>query len=174
MINTFFPNNNFKIPKVRRSPRRNINNYQFYTKNQRTVQNCDEIDIEMYIHGKNDCLNSSDRKVSGKNICTCIYNRKGKIISTGINSFSKTHPLQEKFSCTPHKIFLHAEIDAIVKALRKNDELAGFRLAIARVCSDGSDAQAFPCDGCIDALASYGCDSVTYFDEEKGLVKYKF
>jgi len=171
-MSIFIPNVEFKIPKTRRSPLRNINNYQFYTKYQNTVQKCDEIDTNMYLRSRSGCLNEG--KVSGKNICACLYDKKGKVISSGVNSFSKSHPLQEKFGCTPYKIFLHAEIDAIVKALRKNEDLSGFRLAIARVCGDSSDAQAFPCDGCIEALGSYGCDSVTYFDESKGLSKYKF
>ena len=141
-----------------------------------TECNITDVDAEIYDNLKYECLNPKDGNVTWKNICACLYNKRGKIISSGVNSFSKSHPIQEKFGSTPYKIFLHAEIDAVVKAIRKvgGDDLSGYSLAIARICHDGSDAQAFPCDGCIDALQYYKCDGVTYFDDVRGLSKFKF
>jgi len=164
-------------PNVRKSPDRHIKNYQFYFNNFNKIEPiCSGVDLDIYGVLKHKCLNTVDRPVSGKNICACLYDKRGKIISTGINSFNKSHPIQERFGSDSYKIFLHAEIDAVVRALRKvkYDSLSGFNLAITRVCQDGSDAQAFPCDGCIEALKYYKCDSITYFDDTRGLSKFKF
>jgi|SRR5882672_1983375 len=164
-----------QFPKVRRSPLRNILHYQFYVKNTHNVQvSTNTVDVEIYNSLRQECVNPRNHKISGRHICACLYDKRGKVVAAGINSFSKTHPLQEKFGNSSHKIFLHAEIDAVVKALRKKDDLSNLNLAIARVCRDGADGQAFPCDGCIDALKFYGVESVTYFDEERGLCKFKF
>jgi tRNA(Arg) A34 adenosine deaminase TadA len=169
---------NFRFPKVRRSPVRNIKNYQFYVHNANAaIIRASSLDREIYGKVRNDCIDLKNTNTSGRNICACLYDKHGRIISSGVNSFCKSHPMQEKFSGgNPYKIFLHAEIDAVVSGLRKinDDDLSGYSLAIARVCSDGIDGQAFPCDGCIDALKHYKCDAVTYFDEERGLSKFYF
>jgi len=52
---------------------------------------------------------------------TCL-DRQGRVLSHATNSYTKSHPLQNYFakrSGQPHKIYLHAEIAAILKKARK-------------------------------------------------------
>ena len=47
------------------------------------------------------------------------YDKKGMLISKGVNSFIKTHPEQKKCASAVglyHNIYLHAEISALVRA----------------------------------------------------------
>ena len=47
-----------------------------------------------------------------------ILDKRGIILSVGTNSYSKTHPIQAhyaKLAGMDYKIYLHAEIDAIIK-----------------------------------------------------------
>lgn len=51
-------------------------------------------------------------------IATC-YDSKGKFLSRAKNSYTKSHPLQAHFASLvgePKRIFLHAEIAALLKA----------------------------------------------------------
>ena len=57
---------------------------------------------------------------------------KGKIISVGWNSY-KTHPLQKHYRRNPLSTFLHAEIDAIIKAKRTGVDLSECVLYVMRV-----------------------------------------
>ena len=53
-----------------------------------------------------------------QNMTAIIYDKRGKVISVGQNSYVKTHPLQAKYAAIagmPDRQFLHAEIHAIVK-----------------------------------------------------------
>lgn len=99
-----------------------------------------------------------------------IFNKK-RIIATGFNS-RKTHPLAFRFSESHLKICTHAEIQAIINALRhhKEEELIGMEIAIARVLKNGSVAVAKPCKNCQTALANYGIKSVHW---TKGGEEYK-
>ena len=52
-------------------------------------------------------------------ITAVCYDKRGRIISKGRNSYTKTHPLQAYFAKKvghPEQIYLHAEIAAILKA----------------------------------------------------------
>jgi tRNA(Arg) A34 adenosine deaminase TadA len=92
-----------------------------------------------------------------------IIVKRKKIIATGMNS-RKTHPLQAKFGENPFKICQHAEIAAIINALRNYDEeeLRGAQIYVARVAKNGSATLAKPCKGCSEALAVYGIEGVHY------------
>lgn len=91
-----------------------------------------------------------------------IYDRK-KIISTGFNS-RKSHPLAFKFSESHLKICTHAEVQAIINALKthKPEELSGLRIVVARILKNGSTAKAKPCISCQRALANYGIEVVNW------------
>lgn len=87
----------------------------------------------------------------------------------GYNSY-KSHPLQARFGENEHKIYIHAEIAAIVKACREYDgyyHIADFKdmdakLYVARVLHDGTPALAKPCPGCLAAIAEFGINHVEY------------
>lgn len=86
------------------------------------------------------------------NITAIIYDRKDNILSIGKNSYVKTHPLQAKYAhqCgEPQKIFLHAEIDAIVKCKNLNK---AYKIVVFRYYEDGTPAMAKPCKVCRQAI----------------------
>lgn len=86
-----------------------------------------------------------------------IIVKKRQILGIGFNQ-RRSHPLMFRFSKSPVKIALHAEIAAIVSALRNHneEELKGAEIYIARVLKDGSTAAAKPCIVCQSALDAYG------------------
>lgn len=90
------------------------------------------------------------------NITAIVYDRKGRIISMGKNSYVKTHPLQAKFAKSvglEEKIYLHAEIDALVRL--KNWEHA-HKIVVTRFGKAGKPLLAKPCPVCQQAIKSAG------------------
>lgn len=86
------------------------------------------------------------------NITAIIYDSKGNILSIGKNDYKKSHPIQAKMAeeCGEHhKIFLHAEIDAIIKC-KKLDK--AYRIFVSRVNSGGKYRLAKPCRICSHAI----------------------
>lgn len=82
-----------------------------------------------------------------------IYDKKGRLLSLGKNSYIKTHPLQAKHAALvgePYKQSLHAEIHAISRC--KNLARA-HRIVVMRFNKDGSPALAKPCPICLDAIS---------------------
>ncbi len=80
-----------------------------------------------------------------------IYDKRGRILSTGKNSYVKTHPYQAKMSKktgSPEKIFLHAEIAALVKC--RNG--IPYKIKIERYDRNGNPKMAKPCPGCEHAI----------------------
>lgn len=85
-------------------------------------------------------------------ITAIIYDKRGNVLSIGNNSYVKTHPLQAKFAKQVgegYKVFLHAEIHAIVRCI--NIEQA-HRIAIFRYNEAGLAVLAKPCKICQAAI----------------------
>jgi tRNA(Arg) A34 adenosine deaminase TadA len=97
-----------------------------------------------------------------QNITAIIYDRKGRIISIGRNSYLKTHPLQAKYARqvgAPDKIFLHAEIEALVK-LRDWSKAA--KILVTRYSKSGEPILAKPCKVCQHALSLAGITQIEH------------
>lgn len=94
-----------------------------------------------------------------------LTDKYGTVIGLGENRL-KTHPLQAKFSRRPGSIYLHAEIDAIVDALKRCrlDDIEEGWLYVARVFKDGTPALARPCLGCQRAIMHFGIQHVEWTD----------
>jgi len=90
------------------------------------------------------------------------YNKKGILLSAAFNSYTKTHPLMAYLSKevghSPHKIYLHAEIAAILKA--RGREI--YRITIERYDSKGLPAYAQPCEICARAIQMFGIKKVEH------------
>jgi tRNA(Arg) A34 adenosine deaminase TadA len=78
----------------------------------------------------------------------------GSEIFEGWNTY-KTHPMMYKWSEDHDKICLHAEIAALIQALREYSWLYNFDCYIARVLKDNTPALARPCETCLGALTYY-------------------
>lgn len=94
-------------------------------------------------------------------ITALAYDKRGKLLSVGRNSYIKTHPLQQRFArkARQHdRVFLHAEIDALIKARGKPVH----RLVVIRLDRHNKPALAKPCECCQVAINHYGVREVEY------------
>jgi len=81
-----------------------------------------------------------------------IYDKRGKVLSIGKNSYFKTHPLQHKHAVAvglPEKQFLHAEIHAITRCKKLNK---AHKIVVYRYNDDGEASNAKPCKVCMSAI----------------------
>jgi tRNA(Arg) A34 adenosine deaminase TadA len=95
------------------------------------------------------------------NLTARCYDRKGKLLSIATNSYSKTHPIQAYFATKvgqPAKIYLHAEIHAIIKAGDKKIH----KIVISRIGKNHKALNAKPCPICQEAIKAYGIPFVSY------------
>lgn len=93
-----------------------------------------------------------------------IYDRKGRVISIGKNSYVKTHTLQAKHAekvGLPSKQFLHAEIHAITKCKDLNK---AYRIFVTRYGKNGQPMLAKPCPVCQSAIESSGIQIIEWTD----------
>ena len=120
-----------------------------------------------------DVLKSVAQEVTNKEKMAAAIVKNGRIVSTGYNS-KKTHPIQEKFKKNEHAIYLHAEIDAIIKALRtlKVTDLQYCDIYIVRIkkkkCFDKEFVWGLskPCEGCLKAILQFGIKRIIYTNDE--------
>lgn len=91
-----------------------------------------------------------------------IYDKRGRVLSTGENSYSKTHPTQYHFAKRtgrPEAVYLHAEIAALV---RLKDVERAHRIVVERVGADGQTRPAEPCPICKLAIEHAGIEIVEH------------
>ena len=96
-----------------------------------------------------------------QNIIAYCFDKRGRLISTGRNSYVRTHPLQKHFAekVGHHgKEFIHAEIDAILKAKGKQIN----SIHIVRLDSKGKARLAKPCPICMEAIQAFGIVNTTW------------
>lgn len=87
-------------------------------------------------------------------------NKQGRILSFATNSYKKSHPFQARLAGLVGqgaKIYLHAEIRAILRAREKP-----YRIFVARFGRDGSTKLAAPCPICQSAIKEAGIKLVEY------------
>src|SRR4030066_470987 len=98
-----------------------------------------------------------------KNKVGCVItDKKGNFISSGVNSATKTHPMQKKFaikSGQAFREFLHAEIQALVRCVGDIDP---HTLYVARITQAGRIGMSKPCPVCEMALREAGIKKVIY------------
>lgn len=99
---------------------------------------------------------------SQERLAAIITDKRGKILSTGKNSYSSSCKLQRFYAkCVglEDKVFSHAEIDA----LRNLPEGAKpYRIFIARTNRKGEPLLAKPCKICSYALQQFGVIVIHY------------
>lgn len=108
--------------------------------------------------------------VSAKqNMTALIKDKRGNIISIGKNSYVKTHPKMIKIAkrigeSNLHRIYIHAEIDAIVKC--SNLERA-FSIEVYRINKKIGYICSRPCIICATAILETDIKLIKYFNENK-------
>jgi deoxycytidylate deaminase len=90
---------------------------------------------------------------------------KNKILSTGICHL-KTHPMMLKYQPNDKRIYLHAEIDAIIRTINNHgvDILKDCSLHVIRITKGGNLGMSKPCPGCQKAIEAFGIKKV-YWSE---------
>lgn len=89
------------------------------------------------------------------------YDKKGRLLGVGINSYTKTHPLQKYFAEKvghEHRECLHAEIAAILKCRGKPIH----RIVVERYNSKGLPVNAAPCPICEEAIRAFSIPYVEH------------
>jgi deoxycytidylate deaminase len=100
------------------------------------------------------------------NITCTAFDRKGNVISSGTNSYTKTHPLARHFSIlageSPEKCRIHAELQAMLNAGSRKV----YSVFVNRYDADGTTALAKPCRGCQLMLKAFGVVLARYTDKD--------
>lgn len=97
-----------------------------------------------------------------QNLTAVITDKRGRILSIGQNSYIKTHPLQAHYARktgNEHKVFLHAEIAAIVKC---KDLSKAHKISIFRYNSKGKPMNAKPCSICQMGIEAAGIFNIEH------------
>lgn len=107
------------------------------------------------------CVDKSEHKQF--KVGCVILDKKGNVIAEGYNQ-KKTHPMQYKYAERNNrekKIYLHAEISALVKCRAEPHEII-----VVRVKKDGSYGLAKPCPICMSAIMESGIKNIVYSTDE--------
>lgn len=89
------------------------------------------------------------------NIKATIFDKRGRILAVGYNSYEKTSPVQALYGKRvnqPARIYLHAEIAALVKVKYGTP----YKIKIERYDQSGEPKMAAPCPICSLAIKEAG------------------
>ena len=89
------------------------------------------------------------------------FDRKRRVIAHGENDYKKSHPIMFNIGVKvgqPKKIFLHAEVSALLKGKTKLPH----SIVIQRYDLAGNMALSRPCSVCMEALRMYGVIKIKY------------
>ena len=95
-------------------------------------------------------------------ITAVIYNKRGRVLAIGQNSYIKTHPVQARHAQaagSPEKQYLHAEVAAIIRC---RDLSKAHRIVVARFNRAGEPVLAKPCSICETAIRAAGIQIVEH------------
>ncbi len=100
-----------------------------------------------------------------QDIAAYAYSKDGKLLAIGRNSYTKTHPLQAKFAKRAgnrERIYIHAEIDALIKARGPVHTVR-----IVRIGKNLLPLASKPCAICQLALAHYNVKEIEFIEPTK-------
>jgi tRNA(Arg) A34 adenosine deaminase TadA len=102
-------------------------------------------------------LKNNHQKIAA--VCT---DKRGRILSYGVNSYVKSHPLMvyfaKKANDAQEKCFIHAELAAVLKAQNKPI----YKISIARMLKTGEPGLAKPCPICSEMLKAFGVQIIEF------------
>jgi len=115
------------------------------------------------LHVKLDCIQVFNMCINKKyNISATVYDKRGRILSTAVNSYSKTHPEQKRLAVKvglPEKEFGHAEVISIIRALKVG---VPYSIKVERYGKTGNPLNAEPCPICKLMIKESGIKFVTH------------
>lgn len=95
-------------------------------------------------------------------ITAIIYDKRGRVLSIGENSYVKTHPMQShhaKKVGLPEKQYLHAEVHAITRCPNLSK---AHKISVFRYDANGFPALAKPCPICMSAIRAAGIEIIEH------------
>ena len=99
------------------------------------------------------------RRTRRQNITALAFDKRGRLLSVGRNSYTKTHPIQAKYAKAvgkPTAIYLHAEIHALIRASGQVH-----KLVVTRAGAKGT-LLAKPCAICMAAIRDFNVKLLEY------------
>lgn len=86
---------------------------------------------------------------------------RNQIMLVGINR-RKTHPIMAKYQKNKKKVYLHAEVDALVRFINMYgvELLPECSLYVLRTTKTGRVAESKPCDGCMNMIRALNVGKV--------------
>jgi tRNA(Arg) A34 adenosine deaminase TadA len=103
-------------------------------------------------------------KSNNQKVVAFVLDSKGRILTEGWNSYTKTHPVQKKAADAKgdvHKCFMHAEIHALTrlsyKQLSKQDTIVVLRMDVKLNLMPGR-----PCPICQDVIRQFGIQNIIH------------
>ena len=108
------------------------------------------------------CVAWQDNMKTKQHLTAIIYDKKGRVLSIGKNNYIKSHPLQARHAERAgmnDKIFLHAEISAIIRC---RDLDRAHRIFVSRCDLHGRPMLAKPCPVCVSAITAAGIKIVEH------------
>jgi len=102
------------------------------------------------------------------NMGAIVLDKKGKILTYGFNSYTKTRPqmFRNKYY-NPYQIWTHAECDALSKL---NQKQKPYYMIITRLNTKENFNLAKPCKGCFLEIKKHGIKQVFYTNKNNELV----
>ena len=97
-----------------------------------------------------------------QNVTALVYDKQGRLLSTGRNSYIKTHPIMLRAGTAvnkPDSIYLHAEVAALVKI---KDWSKAHRIDVIRYLKDGTPGLAKPCAICSRIIGQTAIKLINY------------
>ena len=104
---------------------------------------------------------SRHRKNRQHIVTSKCYDKRGRLISSATNSYTKSHPRQAQLAAKfgmPGRIFLHSELYAILKARGRKIH----KIVVSRYDSLGNPKNACPCAGCMEAIRVAKINKIEY------------
>jgi len=94
----------------------------------------------------------------------CVVHRD-RMLAIGTAKY-KTHPIMTRFATNPEQVYLHAEVDAIIRAANRYsvDVVRDSDLYVLRLTKGGAVALSKPCEVCQRAIDAFGIKQV-YWSE---------
>lgn len=99
-------------------------------------------------------------KVKRFKVTARVFDKRGRLLAKADNDYNKTHPEQArvaKMMGRPRKVFLHAEVKAIMKSVRKGTP---YKISVERFDSCGNPKTAFPCMICMEFIKRAGIKKI--------------
>lgn len=91
-----------------------------------------------------------------------VYDKRGRPLSIGQNSYTRTHPRQAAIAAKvglPEKKFMHAEFSAITKC---RDLKKAHKIVITRYNKQGEPVNAKPCPVCMELIRLSGIKEIEH------------